>query len=130
MGIGGLIVLILFLRQLPVSQCVKMFDILAKQLFPPSSDRTSILGRLRRLLKSWYRDGCHNAETLESHLQENLGSQSRLFDHVQRPISTKVGVTAATIDKGVPVLLTNYNGSGKWDEKCGIDGEYPLPTPC
>ena len=37
-GTGGLIVLLLFLRQLPVSECVKMFDTLAKQLFPPSPD--------------------------------------------------------------------------------------------
>ncbi len=119
-GPGGLIVLILFLRQLPVSECVKMFDTLAKQLFPPSSDGTSILSRLRRLLRSWYRDGCHNAEILESYLQESLGSQGRLFDHVEGLIATKVGVTTATIDKGFPVLLTNYNGSGKWDEKCGM----------
>ncbi len=129
-GPGGLIVLILFLRQLPVSECVKMFDTLAKQLFPPSSNRTSILGRLRRLLRSWYRDGCHNAEILESYLQENLGSQGRLFDHVQGLIATKVGVTAATIDKGFPVLLTNYNGSGNWDEKCGTYGGCPFPVPC
>ena len=129
MGTGGLIVLMLFLRQLPVSQCVTMFDTLAKQLFPPPSDRPSILGRLRRVLRSWYRDGCHNAEILESHLQEKLGSQGRLFDHVQGLIATKVGVTAATIDKGFPVLLTNYNGSGKWDEKCGKDGRSSFPIP-
>ncbi len=130
MGSGGLIVLILFLRQLPVSECVKMFDTLAKQLFPPSPDRTSLLNRLRRVLRSWYRDGCHDAETLESHLQETLSSQGRLFDHVQGLFATKVGVTAATIDKGIPVLLTNYNGSGKWDEKCGMDGGHSFPILC
>ena len=65
MGTGGLIVLILFLRQLPVSECVKMFDTLAKQPFPPSPDRTSLLSRLRRVLRSWYRNGYHDAETLE-----------------------------------------------------------------
>lgn len=130
MGIEGLIVLILFLRQLPVSKCVKMFDTLVKQLFSPSLDRTSVLSRLRRVLRSWYRDGCHDAKTLESHLQENLGSQGRLFDHVQGLIATKVGVTAATIDKGIPVLLTNYNGSGKWNENCDMDEGYSFPISC
>lgn len=74
MGTKGLIVLILFLRQLSVSKCVKMFDTLAKQLFSPSLDRTSVLNRLRRVLRSWYRNECHDAKTLKSHLQENLGS--------------------------------------------------------
>ena len=129
MGTGGLIVLMLFLRQLPVSECVTMFDTLAKQLFPPPSDRTSILSHLRRVLRSWYRDGCHNAEILESHLREKLGSQGRMFDHVQGLITTKVGDTAATIDKGSLVLLTNHNGSGKWDEKCGKDGGSFFPVP-
>lgn len=105
-----------------------MFDTLAKQLFSQPSDRTSILSRLRRLLRSWYRDGCHDAGILESQLRKNLGSQSRLFDHVQTLIATKIGVTAATIDKGFPVLLTNYNGLGKWEEKCGMHEECPLPS--
>lgn len=130
MGTGGLIVLILVLCQLSVSECVKMFDILAKQLFPPSPDRTSLFSRFRRVLRSWYRDGCHDAATLEFHLQENLGSQGRLFDHVQGLFVTKFGVTAAIIDKGIPVLLTNYNGSGKWDKRCGMDGGHFFPILC
>ena len=121
-GLGGLIVLILFVRQLPVSECVEMFDTLAKQLFPQVSDRRGIFNRLRRLLRSWYRDGCHDANTLEAYLKENLGSYNHLFGHVQSLIATKVGVTAATIDKGFPVLLTNYNGLGKRDGKCGMLG--------
>ena len=129
-GTGGLIVLMLFLRQLSVPECVTMFDTLAKQLFPPPADRTSILSRLRRGLSSWYRDGCHNAEILESHLREKLGSRGRVFGHVRGLTTTKVGVTAATIDKGFPILLTNYNGSSKWDEKCGIDGRSSFPIPC
>jgi len=72
--IGSLIVLILFLRQLLVLECVKMFDTLTKQLFSSSLDRTNVLSRLWRVLRSWYRDECHDAKTLESHLQENLGS--------------------------------------------------------
>ncbi len=59
-----------------------MFNTLAKQLFPPSPDRTSVLSRLRRVLRSWYRDGYYNTEILESYLQEILGSQGRLFNYV------------------------------------------------
>ena len=70
-----------------------MFDTLAKQLFPPSPDRTSFLSRLRRVLRLWYRDGCHDVEALESHLQKNLGSQGRLFDHVQGLFATKFSET-------------------------------------
>lgn len=62
-------------------------------------------------------------------MREKLGSQCRLFDHVRSLIAKKVGVTAATIDKGIPVLLTNYNGSGKWDEKCGMDEIMFLSDP-
>ena len=111
--------LILFLRQLAVSECVEMFHALAKQLFPQPSSRASHFSRLRHLLRSWYRDGCHDANTLEACLKENLGSTSHLFGHIHSLIATKVGVTAATIDKAFPVLLTNYNGSGKRDENCG-----------
>ena len=118
--LGGLIVLILFLRQLPVSECVGMFNTLATQLFPQPSARSSNFSRLRHLLGSWYRDGCHETNTLEACLKDKLGASDGLFSHVQSLTATKVGVTAATIDKGFPVLMTNYNGLGKSDENCGV----------
>jgi len=125
--VGGLIVLMLFLRQLPASDCVDLFDTLAKRLFPPLTGQTSNFSRLRYLLRSWYRDGCHDANALEVCLKENLGSTTRLFGHVRSLIATKVGVTAATIDKGFPVLLTNYNGSGKCDKNCGEQTNVLFP---
>ena len=130
MRTGGLVILILFLRQLPVSEYVKMFDILAKQLFPFSSNQTSLLSCLWCVLRLWYHDECHNAETLKSHLQENLDFQGWLFDHIQSLFATKVGVMAAIIDKGILALLTNYNSSGKWDKRCGMDGEHFFPILC
>lgn len=130
MGTEDLIVLILFLHQLPVLKCVKMFDTLIKQLFPPSSDQMSVLSHLQCVLRLRYCDGCHNVKTLKSHLQENLSSQSQLFDHVQGLFTTKVDVTATTIDKGISVLLTNYNSSGKWDEKCDMNEEYSFSISC
>ena len=119
MHLGGLIVLILFLHQLAIFECVEMFDALAKQLFPHSLGRKNIFSRLHQLLKCWYRDGCYDAQILEACLKEKLGCTTRLFDHVPSLIATKVGVTTATIDAGFPVLLINYNGLGKFKENCG-----------
>ncbi len=82
---------------------------------------------LHRLLRSWYRDGWHDADISEACLQRALGSQGKPFDPVQGLIAKKVGVTAATIDKGFPVLLTNYNGLGKLDAKYGIKGSHQCP---
>lgn len=70
--IESLIVLILFLRQLSITKCVKMFDTLIKQLFSLSLDRTNLLSRLWRILRSWYRNEYHDAKTLKSHLKEAL----------------------------------------------------------
>jgi hypothetical protein len=109
----------LFVRQLAVSKCGEIFHTLAKQLFPQPDCRGNHFSRFRYLLRSWYRDGRHDANKLESYLQENLGSDTRLFGHVPSLLATKVGVTAATIDKAFPVLMTNYNGLGKNDENRG-----------
>ncbi len=111
--------LILFLRQISVSECGKIFDTLAGQLFPQSANQTSIFSRLHRLLRSWYHDGCHDANILEAYLKENLGVNHRLFGHFQGLTTTKIGVTVATIDNGFPIVLTNYNGAGRWEGKCG-----------
>ena len=59
---------------------------------------------------------------LEAYLKENLESYNHLFDHIQSLIITKVEVMTVTIDKDFSVLLTNYNGLGKRDEKCGMQG--------
>ena len=96
-----------------------MFDTLAKQLFPEIPARRNKFSHLRYLLRSWYRDGCHDANALEACLKEKFGSTTRLFGHVNSLIDCKIGVTTASIDKGFPILLTNYNGSGKIDENCG-----------
>lgn len=95
-----------------------MFEKLSKQLFPQSSDR-GIFSRLRRILRSWYYDGCHDANILEASLKEHFGPDSRLFDYFRGLTAIKVGVTGATIDDGSPILLTNYNGLTRCKENCG-----------
>ena len=121
--------LILFLRQLAVPEWVEMFHTLANQLFPQPSGRASHFSRLRHLLRSWYRDGRHDANTLEAYLRENLGLTAQLFGNVRSLIATKVGVTAATIDRALPVLLTNYNGLGKRDKDSSKTTETMAPPP-
>lgn len=116
---GGLIALILFIRHKSVSECTNMFDRLAMQLFPRPSRQISVIGRLRHLLKSWCHDGLYDADILEACLKENLGINSRLFSNTRCLISTKVGVTTATINKGDPVLITNYNGLGEISNNYG-----------
>ncbi|MCJ1342943.1 hypothetical protein MMC31_001132 [Peltigera leucophlebia] len=118
-SVGGLIILNLFLCRQQVSDCAKTFDTLARQLFPQSSYSKSIFSRLRHLIRSWYYDGCHDPNVLEACLKKNFGSGNRLFGHSQGLIATKVGVTAATIQNGYPILLTNYNGLPRQEEECG-----------
>lgn len=119
LSLGGLIVLITFLSHMPTSDCAVTFETLAKQLFPQPTARVSNFKRLRNLLTAWYHDGCHEAHKLEASLQENLGISNRLFGHSSTLISTKIGTTAATIDKGFPLLMTNYNGMCKTNKECG-----------
>ena len=116
--LGDFIVLILFLRRLSVSECVETFNNLTQQLFSQSSIRRSHLSRLRHLLKSWYRNECHEVQTLEVCLKKELRPINRLFDRVQSLVATKVDVTAATIDKGFSILMTNYNDQDKINKNC------------
>jgi hypothetical protein len=118
-NLGGLIVLITFLRQMSTSDCAAVFETLAKQLFPQPITRNSNFKRLRNLLTAWYRDGCHEAHTLENSLKEHLSVSDRLFGYTRTLTSTKIGITAATIDKGFPLVMTNYNGQLKNNEECG-----------
>ena len=119
-GLGGLIVLILFMCQLSVSECVKMFDTLVKQLFLQVSDQRDIFNCLCCLLRSWYHDECHDVNMLKAYLKENLEFYNHLFDYVQSLIITKVEVTVTTINKDFLILLTNYNDLDKQDRKCDM----------
>ena len=117
--IGGLIVCILFIRDIPVSQCVHVFDALARKLFERPQGRTSLIKRFRLALKGWYKDGYYDTSALEHCLKEYLGIDDCMFGHKPGVLSTKVGVIAATIDNASPVIFTNYNGPGARKEECG-----------
>ena len=111
--------MITFSRQMSTSDCAAIFETLAKQLFPQPTTRVSTFKRFRNLLTAWYRDGCHKAHTLEASLKENLSASDRLFGYARTLTSTKIGITAATIDKGFPLVMTNYNGQVRNNEDCG-----------
>jgi len=116
---GGLIVCILFLRGMTASQCVRIFDALARKLFERPQGRTNFITRLRLSLKGWYRDGHYDANALEDCLKHNLGADDRMFGYQPGVVATKVGVIAATIGNASPVIFTNYNGPGARKEECG-----------
>ncbi len=117
--IGGLIVCILFLRGIPVSECVHIFDALARKLFERPQGRTNFIKRLRLSLKGWYRDGHYDAKALEDCLKDSLGIDDRMFGYQPGILATKVGVVAATIGNASPVIFTNYNGPGARKDECG-----------
>ena len=116
---GGLIVCILFLRGVPASQCVHIFDALARKLFERPHGRTNFIKRLRLSLKGWYRDGHYDANALEDCLKDHLGADDRMFGYRPGVVATRVGVIAATIGNASPVIFTNYNGPGARKEECG-----------
>ncbi len=115
----GLIVCILFLRGMPVSQCVHIFDVLARKLFERSQGRMNFIKRLRLSLKGWYRDGHYDANALEDCLKEFLRIDDRMFGYQPGILATKVGTIAATIGNASPMIFTNYNGPGAKKEECG-----------
>ena len=104
---------------MPISQCVHVFDALARKLFQRPQGRTGLIKRLRQSLKGWYRDGHYDADALENCLKEYLGTDDRMFGYQPRILSTKVGVIAATIGNASPVIFTNYNGPSARKEECG-----------
>jgi len=101
------------------SECVDIFDALARKLFQRPQGRTNFIKRLRLSLKGWYRDGHYDANALEDCLKDNLGVDDRMFGYQHGIHATKVGVIAATIGNASPVIFTNYNGPGARKEECG-----------
>lgn len=116
---GGLIVCILFLRNMPITQCVQVFDTLARKLFERPQGTTGLLKRLRLFLRGWYKDGHYDTDALEDLLKQYLGRNDRMFGYHPAVHGPKVGVVAATIGNASPVIFTNYNGSSTGKEKCG-----------
>jgi hypothetical protein len=109
----------LFLRGVPIAQCIQLFDDLVLKLFDPFQSTRNIFKRLRLLFRGWYLDGHYDTGTLEDNLKNTFGSQNRMFGYQGGVLSAKVGVVAATIGKADPVIFTNYNGTGR-SQDCGI----------
>ena len=125
---GGIIVLALFVRHLPISQCIRIFEDLVQQVFQRPTPK-SLFGRLRYCVDSWLADGCYNAGVLDTFLQAYMGAASRMFDHHPGMRATKVGVTATTIEDPSPIVFTNYNGLAGRSEDAGTTACLNLATP-
>ena len=117
---GGLLVCILFLRNMPVMECTQVFDNLARKLFGRPQGPTNFVKRARLLLRGWYKDGHYDANALEELLKQYLGHSDRMFGFQPGVLRTKVGVVAATIGNASPVIFTNYNGLGARKDVCGV----------
>ena len=71
------------------------------------------------MLRCWLSDGYYDVTALEATLKSYFGEDQRMFGTVPSGIRTKIAVTATTISDAVPVLLSNYNGSGTRQPDCG-----------
>ena len=117
----GLIICILFLRERSASQCVHIFDSLARRLFQRSQADMNLIKRFYLIIKSWYKDGYYNAAALENCLKQYLEINDQMFDYQSEILATKVGVIAAIINNASPVIFTNYNGPDIGKNECGKD---------
>lgn len=104
---------------MPITQCVQVFDTLARKLFERPRGTTGIIKRLRLFLRGWYKDGHYDADALEDLLKQYLGKNDRMFGYHPTVHGPKVGVVAATIGNAPPVISPNYNRSSTGKEKCG-----------
>ena len=69
---NGLIVCILFLRDLPTFPCVHVFDLLARRRFQRSQTEVHPTKRFYFIFRSWYRNDYYNAAALKSRCFERL----------------------------------------------------------
>ena len=104
---------------MPASQCIHVFDTLARRIFERPQGRTDYFTRLRLSLKGWRKDGHYDADALKDCLKDTMGKDDCMFGYQPGVNATKVGVVAATIGNASPVIFTNYNGPGARKEECG-----------
>ncbi|KAI9727191.1 MAG: hypothetical protein M1834_008499 [Cirrosporium novae-zelandiae] len=124
---GGLLVLKLFIQNSSVESCKSDFNKFAKRVFFQNFgwDRT-FFGRFNRFVISLLSDSHYDPIIMERCLQENFGTNRRLFGVMtSKPSGTKVAVTATTITNAKLCLFTNYNGTGNR----GADLGYKILRP-
>lgn len=107
-GLGGLIVLGLFLMQWTPEQCLEKFERLASQTFGSPSARLSVISRLRRNLVSYIRDGKYEPHIIEAAFQTLTKRPTQMFNPLKS--ETKVAVTTTTAKDVFTCLFANYNG--------------------
>ena len=110
----------LFLRRLPLTQCIRLFEDLAGQVFK-REPQEGVLKRFRRVLDSWFADEFYDSTALETALQAYLGHDARMFDYHQGHHPIKIGVTLTAINNPQAIVLTNYNGEGRRKLESGKD---------
>ncbi|KAH7016629.1 acyl transferase/acyl hydrolase/lysophospholipase [Macrophomina phaseolina] len=124
---GGLIVLLLFLERRSPDQCLALFELLAKRVFPPdTSNGFSFYRKIMESLTAFLGSGKYDATVLEACLEEVYGKDRRLFASPPSGISgTRVAITSVSAQSGDLLLFTNYNGNSRQDH-VGYEHVRPL----
>ncbi|KAA8895327.1 acyl transferase/acyl hydrolase/lysophospholipase [Sphaerosporella brunnea] len=123
---GGLIILGLFLNGWSVSHCLKQFLSLAKNAFHPRKLFVPFMRKLADIIVAFITDSRYNARGLESVLQETFGESRSMLDWSTKQYSTKIAVTATTVNGTLPCLFSNYGSS---DQARAIDCGYTVEGP-
>ena len=112
--------LLLFLRQWPVSRCLEAFDVMTRRVFRQKQEyNRSLFGGFRHIIRCWLADGYYNVTALEDCLKETFGTQQRMLDFSDVTSGTKVAVTASNISDASTYVFSNYNGTGTRHSDCG-----------
>lgn len=99
-----------FLRGCSPERCCETFDKIVKQFFSSGRRPTTTVSKFRSYVKWWLNDAKYNSTSLETHLKDVFGAESRVFGRPVEGISgTKVAVTATSISDASTFLLANYN---------------------
>lgn len=135
---GGLIGIGLFDSQLPVADCARMYDRLARVVFREKRRPALpwiprwIFGKTRQWISWFMHDGCYDGSVFDTVLRDILGDHSFFHGNPQVPSAmarTKIAVIATDIaDKTKTVVIGNFNASHSATGEPGWFFFAPLPV--
>lgn len=116
-GLGGLIVIGMFLLHWGVHKSVQRFEEVAEKTFGKVKDG-SVIRKAMELLLSYLEDGQYSVTAIQEAFRTTLETEIQMFNPLRN--DTKVAVTTTTANDSTPGLFTNYNG-GKRPIELGYD---------
>lgn len=111
--IGGLIAIGIFLMQWNPSQCLQHFEDLSAKVFQADliKRKVSLSQRIQRIVRACVLDHRYNRSPIEQAFRLPMNSAEKMFNPLQNDI--KVAVTATSVRRCTPCVITNYNGSSR-----------------